>query len=87
MYFVNAGPMFGSKFLGNSFDSVHIINGFLNKLNRTVIWSGLLLSLTRGRVSHLNSVPIAESLLVISDMPLQSPPGGLQNPSKVLGII
>ena len=87
MYFVNADPMFGSKFFGDSFDSVHIINGFSNKLNRMVIWSGLLLSLTRGKVSHLNSVPIAESLLFIRDIPLQSPPGGLQNHSNVLGII
>ena len=87
MYFVSAGPIFFSKFLDNSFDSVHIINGFSNKLNRMVIWSGLLLSLTRGRVNHLNSVPTAGLILFISDMPLQSPPGGLQNPSNALGIM
>lgn len=48
----------GSKFFADSFDSVHIINGCFFKPNRTVTWSGLLLSLlTLGSVSHLNSVP------------------------------
>ena len=37
MYFVSAGPMLVSKLLANSFDSVHIINGFSSKLNKTVI--------------------------------------------------
>ena len=87
MYFISAGPMFGSKFFGNSFDSVHTISGFSNKLNRIVMWSGLLLSLIRGSVSHLNSVPHDGARLFISDIPLQSPPGGLQKPSKVSGII
>lgn len=87
IYLVSAGPISGSKFLANSFDSVQISKGFSNKLNRIEIWSGLLLSLTLGRVSHLNSVPHEGSGLFISDIPLQSPPGGLQNPSKVSGII
>ena len=87
IYFVSAGPMLVSKLLANSFDSVHIIKGFSNKLNRTVMWSGRLLSLTRGSVNHLNSVPPIGSMLFIIDMPLQSPPGGLQKPSNVSGII